>query len=99
MADNGETVTLTLPAKLVAQQHVEHLQSVIARRNEEIQQLTVRLQEAEAGEPNQARLAGAYARGWRDAADRLVNVSSDAARALGKVSKEARDIYSEGRGA
>ncbi|WP_420110631.1 hypothetical protein [Pseudactinotalea sp.] len=88
-----ETITITLPAKQAIHQHVEHLQATLAKRNAEIERLTERLQEAEAGEPNQEALGRAYKRGWQDAATHLMNTTQDAARALGKTRRDAWDIY------
>ena len=86
-------ITITVPAKQAVQRHIEDLQAVLAKRNEQIERLTERVKEAEAGEPNQKALGAAYKRGWQAATNHLMNASADAARALGKLRKDAFDIY------
>lgn len=86
-------ITVTLPAKEAVQLHIEHLQSTITKRNAEIERLNQRLIEAESGEPNQHALERAYKRGWQAAAGHLMKASAEAAQALGKLRKDAWDIY------
>lgn len=87
------TNTVTIPVTQAAQGHIESLQAALARRNTEIERLTEELSRAEAGEPNQRALADAYKRGWKAATNHLIGATGDAARALGKVRKDAWDIY------
>lgn len=93
MADIGDEITITIPAKQALHAHIEHLQATLTKRNEQIERLTARLEEAENGEPNQSAMAAAHKRGWQAAADELMSVTAEAARALGKVRKDAWGIY------
>lgn len=86
-------VTITIPAKQAAVQHIEHLQSVLTGRNRQIEQLLEQLAQAEAGEPNQAALSAAYKRGWQAACNELMGASDKAARALGSIRKDALNVY------
>lgn len=86
-------ITVSIPVKQAVQTHVEHLQATLAKRNEQIERLTERVAEAEAGEPNQSALVRAYKRGWQDAAGHLMEVTRKAAVDLGKVRKDAWDLY------
>lgn len=88
-------ITITIPTKQAITRHIEDLQATLAKRNAEIERLTERLKEAEAGEPNQHALGAAHKRGWQAAAHLLMNASADAAKALGKLRKDAFDIYLE----
>lgn len=90
---SDETVTVTIPVKQATQAHIEHLQATLAKRNEQIERLTERLEQAEAGEPNQAKLGEAYNRGWQAASTHLMDSTADLACALAKVRKDAMDIY------
>ncbi|WIA95832.1 hypothetical protein [Curtobacterium sp. MCBA15_004] len=98
MSESDAEVTITIPAKQAAAQHIEHLQSVLTSRNKQIEALTERLAQAEAGEPNQTALADAYKRGWRAACDELTDSTQKAARALSKIRSDAFDIYIKGHG-
>lgn len=95
MSEDMKEISVTLPVTQAAQQHIEHLQATLAKRNALIERLTERLDEAERGEPNQAALGAAYKRGWKAAASHLMSVTADAARAMGKVRKDAFDVYLE----
>jgi hypothetical protein len=99
MDDNTTEITISIPVKQATQVHVEHLQATLTKRNEQIERLTERVAEAEAGEPNRRALDAAYKRGWQDAAHHLMNATADAARELGKVRRDAWNLYlkSEGR--
>ena len=92
--ENAE-ITITLPVKQATQNHIESLQATLGKRNARIEQLEMQLAEAVAGEPNQAALGAAYKRGWRDACNKLMSVTHEAARGLSAVRKDAMDIYLE----
>lgn len=93
MAEIANEITFTIPVTHAANRHIEDLQATLTKRNARIEQLTAQLEEALTGEPNQRALAGAYKRGWQDASNLLMSTTADAARALGKLRKEAFDIY------
>jgi len=90
------SLTVEIDEHAALARHIEDLQRVITKRNEEIQRLTDRL---EAGEGS-AFVHEAYERGkrdgWRECSLRLQNVTLDAARALGTIRKEAFDTYLAG---
>jgi phage terminase large subunit GpA-like protein len=88
-------ITVSIPVKQAIQTHVEHLQATLAKRNEQIERLTERVKEAEAGEPNQRALDAAFKRGWQSASGHLMEVTRQAAIDLGRVRKNAWDIYLE----
>lgn len=88
-----EQITISIPVKEATQRHIEHLEATLTKRNEQIERLLKRVEEAEAGEPNQAAIGAAYKRGWQAAAEALMTTAQDAARALGKVRKDAWEIY------
>jgi hypothetical protein len=86
-------MTITIPVSEAAQRHIEGLQATLTKRNQQIENLQTRLEEALIGEPNQAALGKAYQRGWKAAANLLMGTVHTAARALGEVNKEAFQIY------
>lgn len=88
-----EEITITIPASKALHCHIEDLQATLTKRNARIEWLTERLEEAEKGEPNQKVLSMAYKRGWEAAANALMKAANDAALALGKVRKDAFEIY------
>lgn len=91
--DTANEITITIPVSAAAQRHIEDLQSVLTKRNAQIEQLTERLKEAETGEPNQAALGKAYQRGWKDAANHLMSSTDQVAHALGKLRQDAFQVY------
>lgn len=93
MDETAETITINIAVKEATQRHIEHLQATLAKRNAEIERLQGRVMEAESGEPNQRALAAEYKRGWQAAASHLMETSRVAAQALGKLRKDAWDIY------
>lgn len=92
MSDETE-ITLSIPVKQAVQAHVEHLQATLTKRNQKIEQLTLRLAEAEAGEPNQRAIQAAYRRGWEEASGQLMETTRKAAASLGVLRKDAFDVY------
>ena len=93
MTEVQNEITITIPASQAAQRHIEDLQATLTKRNVEIERLSVRLEEALTGEPNQKALGAAYKRGWKAAADLLMTTTQSAAVALGQVRKDAWNIY------
>jgi hypothetical protein len=93
MTEPTKEITITIPASEAAQQHIEGLQATLTKRNQQIERLHNQLMEAQASEPTQAALAISYRNGWRDAASHLMESSRIAAHALGKVNKNAFEIY------
>ena len=93
MTEETNEITITIPASQAAKRHIEDLQVSLTKRNTEIERLSVRLEEALAGEPNQKALAAAYKRGWRAASNLLMTTTQEAALALGQVRKDAWNIY------
>jgi predicted secreted protein len=93
MPEPMQDITFTIPATEAIQRHIESLQASLTKRNEQIQRLVQQLEEERAGSPQQSRLDAEYRRGWKDAANHLVACTAEAARALGKVRKDAFQIY------
>ncbi|TFB96551.1 MULTISPECIES: hypothetical protein [unclassified Cryobacterium] len=93
MGEVAEEITITIPVSEAAKRHIETLQATLTKRNTQIEYLAARLEEASAGEPNQKALQKEYKRGWQDAANQLMSATQSAAQALGKVRKDAFDIY------
>jgi hypothetical protein len=93
MSEAANEITITIPASQAAQRHIEGLQDTLTKRNTQIERLSAQLEEALTGEPNQAALAKAYKRGWQEAATQLMSTAHEAAQALGKVRKDAFEIY------
>ena len=93
MSDLTNQITITIPASEAAQQHIISLQATLTKRNLEIERLTKRYEDALTGEPNQQALATAYRHGWQAAANHLMSTTHTAAQALGKVRKDAFEIY------
>jgi hypothetical protein len=91
--DTSEEIIITLPVKQATAQHIEQIQATLTKRNAQIEHLTERLREAQAGEIHQAKLAAEYKRGWQDACNHLMATTADLARELGKVRREAFDLY------
>ena len=91
MSDNE--ITITIPASEAAGRHIESLQATLTKRNAVIERLTAQLEEALTGEPNQKTMKAEYKRGWADCANYLVGVTAVAANALGKVRKDAYQLY------
>lgn len=94
MTDQSLTLELQGPEHLIA--HIQGLQATLTQRNATIEKLRQDLGLAESGEPNEKALNKAYKRGWEDCALRLENVTRDAAVSLGRIRKNALDIYYEG---
>jgi len=91
--ENEKTITFTLPASEAIGVHIEGLQATLTKRNRVIERLTAQLEEAQRGEPSQAALSKAYRRGWQECSHHLTNSTAIAAQALGKVRKDAFEIY------
>lgn len=88
-------ISITIPIKEAVQRHIESLQATLTKRNEQIERLVKRVEEAEAGEPNVEALARARKQGWQDACSKLMGLTQDTAGALGKLRAGAWDVYLE----
>ena len=90
-----QTVTITLPARNALVQHIEFLQAKLTERNAQIDRLKTRL-EADGESPaiQKARAQG-YTDGWKECANALIDTADSAARALGKVRRDAIEAYNE----
>lgn len=88
-----DEITITIPASEAAQRHIVDLQATATKRNEQIEKLLLRVEAAESGEPNQQKLTAAYQRGWQAAAQLLMGTTQAAARELGRVHRDAWEIY------
>ena len=93
MPESMNEITITIPASEAAQRHIEDLQALITKRNMQIERLSLKLEEMVAGEPNQKALKEAYQDCWKAAANHLTVATASAAQALGKVRKDAFQIY------
>lgn len=93
MNTTDEEITVTIPVKRAAAQHIEHLQKVLTERNKTIERLSEELAQAQAGEPNREALAREYTRGWKAASWELVTITEKAAEQLGRLRKDALDTY------
>ena len=93
MTETPNEITITIPASEAAQRHIEQVEAALTKRNLEIERLSLRLEQALTGEPNQQALNAAYKRGWQDAARHLMTTTQTAAQALGKVRSDAWTIY------
>jgi hypothetical protein len=91
--DEATEITVSIPVKQAIQTHVEHLQATLAKRNAEIERLTQRVAEAEAGEPNKTAIDAAFKRGWKAASGHLMEITRKAAADLASVRKDAWEIY------
>lgn len=95
MTEAETTLTLNLPVREGVRLHIESLQTKLTERNAQIERLTEALRIAEAGESNRTALGRSYQRGWKDCANSLISTTQEAARSLGRVRKDALDIYYE----
>ncbi|MBC7594565.1 MAG: hypothetical protein H7288_11610 [Kineosporiaceae bacterium] len=93
MGEAAEEITITIPVSEAAKRHIETLQATLTKRNTQIESLAAQLEEALTGEPNQKARQKEYKRGWQDAANLLMSTTRSAAQALGKVQKDAWEIY------
>jgi hypothetical protein len=91
MAD-GASVTLSGPEHLVA--HIVGLEATLTKRNKRIAELEAII--ADANYVNDPRLRRAYKEGWKDCAGLIMESTAQAARELGKVRKDAFEIYLQG---
>lgn len=89
----AEEVTITIPVKQAVTAHIEHLQSVLTRRNATIERLEAEIEELKANGINQAERAREFERGWKACANNLVDSTQKLARALGSARKDALDVY------
>lgn len=92
---DDQTITIELPAKTALVQHIEFLQRKLTERNAQIERLKTRL-EADGESPaiEKARAQG-YTAGWKECANALIDTADSAARALGKVRRDAIEAYNE----
>ncbi len=73
------------------------LQATLTQRNQRISQLEEQLKEARSVAAGSREFKKAYKSGWQDAINELHSEVDSTARALGKLSKSAFNVYNEGK--
>jgi ABC-type antimicrobial peptide transport system ATPase subunit len=90
------TLVIEIDERDALVRHIESLQATLTKRNQEIARLRDQL-DAGKGSP---LIASAYERGkregWSSCADALMRATHEAARSLGKIRREAFEVYLEG---
>jgi hypothetical protein len=75
--------------------HIEGLQATLTKRNKRIAELEAMLAGEGQDERQQRALDRARKEGWQACSEHLMSVTAEAARQLGKVRRDAWDLYLE----
>ena len=75
--------------------HIEGLQATLTKRNERIAELEAQISNGTLTDREKKK---EYKRGWEACASEMINMTNQAAQALGKIRKDAYKIYSSATG-
>lgn len=73
--------------------HIKGLEATLAERNKQIAEQRAMIEQGQTSRMVQNKIDAAYKKGWEDCADRLTHATHLAAAELGRVRREALDIY------
>lgn len=87
--------TIEVEISVAQAAHIQHLQDVISKKNKNIQKLEEQIEYFKKTSEFRGSLDAAYKQGWIAATEEFSELTTKAARTLGKLRAKAFDVYLE----